>query len=908
MSDIILKCEHCLKHLVAGNANIGATFSCPDCSGAVVVPMPDISFVCPSCNHDLSSSYSEAGVEYDCPECGRVFKIPNEKPNFQLKIKAVEHRNITCGFCRNEIPEDSEQCPLCSNDARGHSALGRESQSHLRKNVAVPILAIVAVCGTFIYFILPVFQSNKTTLTLSSEDRYEEEGILAEIDLVSASLKDDVVVEITSVYDHHPEPEVVHTPIVVDSNDVSPDVRESIYSRLVREFFSENDINVVRNRVLSTVQGNILDEIVKLSKKMDIRISIDRNILDELSIARIDVNALTSIQAIAQLEQYLKQINPDYIIRRVALREGSSETVQFITSEPAWRYLRASWLADQMRYEEALALLAPSKSKGRASLFDHHCNALADMLTLTTNNELAIYNLTASVSDAANRFDAAVRSLDPQGPSVVPLRGGPFERERRGREQREAVDRQQAIIRDIHRQWNRLNIQYQDFARSNDAADDVVLSRLVECLNNRLFLEAGFLLRYMKNIQASMERMFAEVKRVDIGFHADDEEFRITRREWIDSHIKLVEERTATAASMRSALTIGSSDRDLTSARIRSTISSAIDQSSVHSLASAGYFRFAEYSEGLNRVQSGSNYSSISEREKMLEQIRSLGKLRLARAISDLWELDMPNMAEAPATIGRATGLVVSEKDIRGVTDIFISSIADEAAIDNIKRHQRINTSGWLPALSDARSTTPVLIDGYGGVDQFMWQSIIQVFHWLSRVQSAEMIGKGLRVSYHNINIGLGGDSAGATMAIASRSALLRHPIAGNTAMTGSIRMDGTIHPVGGIYEKVMGAEAEEMIEVVLIPKANEPDMMLVPYDVLCRLTVITANHIDAYIKYTDPTNENASTALDIMSKAQAHLLAGQHDVAAEYLLYIAVKHPYIYNAKRLLQMAHNWR
>lgn len=73
---------------------------------------------------------------------------------------------------------------------------------------------------------------------------------------------------------------------------------------------------------------------------------------------------------------------------------------------------------------------------------------------------------------------------------------------------------------------------------------------------------------------------------------------------------------------------------------------------------------------------------------------------------------------------------------------------------------------------------------------------------------------------------GVEGDSASISIATAVISALEEIPIAQNIAMTGSLSVRGDVLPVGGVTHKIEAA-AKAGIDTVIIPKANEQDVMI---------------------------------------------------------------------------------
>lgn len=73
---------------------------------------------------------------------------------------------------------------------------------------------------------------------------------------------------------------------------------------------------------------------------------------------------------------------------------------------------------------------------------------------------------------------------------------------------------------------------------------------------------------------------------------------------------------------------------------------------------------------------------------------------------------------------------------------------------------------------------------------------------------------------------GVEGDSASISIATAVISALEEIPIAQNIAMTGSLSVRGDVLPVGGVTHKIEAA-AKAGIDTIIIPKANEQDVMI---------------------------------------------------------------------------------
>jgi ATP-dependent Lon protease len=92
------------------------------------------------------------------------------------------------------------------------------------------------------------------------------------------------------------------------------------------------------------------------------------------------------------------------------------------------------------------------------------------------------------------------------------------------------------------------------------------------------------------------------------------------------------------------------------------------------------------------------------------------------------------------------------------------------------------------------------------------------------------------------------GPSAGITMATALVSALTSVPTKPDIAMTGEITLRGTVLPIGGLSEKAVAARRAG-IRTVLIPRANEKDLVELPEDVRESLEFVLVDSMDQVLE-----------------------------------------------------------
>jgi ATP-dependent Lon protease len=88
------------------------------------------------------------------------------------------------------------------------------------------------------------------------------------------------------------------------------------------------------------------------------------------------------------------------------------------------------------------------------------------------------------------------------------------------------------------------------------------------------------------------------------------------------------------------------------------------------------------------------------------------------------------------------------------------------------------------------------------------------------------------------------GPSAGATMACALASLLLRRPCRAEVAMTGEVTLRGRVLAVGGLREKLLAA-ARAGVKIVCIPEANRRDLLELPRALRRRMQVVTVSTLD---------------------------------------------------------------
>lgn len=92
------------------------------------------------------------------------------------------------------------------------------------------------------------------------------------------------------------------------------------------------------------------------------------------------------------------------------------------------------------------------------------------------------------------------------------------------------------------------------------------------------------------------------------------------------------------------------------------------------------------------------------------------------------------------------------------------------------------------------------------------------------------------------------GPSAGITMALAILSAITKHPVRADIAMTGEITLRGRVLAIGGLKEKLLAAKNAGM-RTVCIPKENEKDLREISEEITEGMEILLVEHMNQVIK-----------------------------------------------------------
>ena len=114
-------------------------------------------------------------------------------------------------------------------------------------------------------------------------------------------------------------------------------------------------------------------------------------------------------------------------------------------------------------------------------------------------------------------------------------------------------------------------------------------------------------------------------------------------------------------------------------------------------------------------------------------------------------------------------------------------------------------------------------------------------------------------------------------MCTALVSALTRVPVRSSVAMTGEITLRGEVLPIGGLKEKLLAAHRGG-IEIVIIPRDNERDLIEIPKNIKQHLDIRPVRWIDEVL---DIALSARPEPLEILPEAEVPV-AESGELAAE--------------------------
>jgi hypothetical protein len=656
------------------------------------------------------------------------------------------------------------------------------------------------------------------------------------------------------------------------------------------------------------VPNNAFDAIMLYCRKTKLPLSLDPDVIEELGRTSMEIPE-AGLEPLQTLQESVRQRG--FIIKPIAL--SPDVRVHFLTTPAGWTYLQAMGLIKKGDLQGALTLLTKlsfSKSVG----YGVHCKELQEVLEIISKRDRELVDLEREIENRATDYRNARLGLQV---AETAAKSAISETARQS-----AISMAEAQVTTAKRAADSSIAALTQFVRGEMQKNHSIVQRHRSARAFGLEGECRFLVETLYDTYAELGKLYAMIERVgiaqpDVSIAEPSQEFY----QWRADLQKLVTTADKYAQNGAGSLAGGRSEAAGNFSRAH-----ALDKSSLLARAGYGYALVDDYVRSLEQL-TGSKRDADKLRQDLEVSLRNHEQVNKLQVFYGLLREEAKPLSSIPfAPVGHVRGLSVdSLLNEGGLFPVSITIGSPETTRETTGRQVTVGMAGgnridWFAGvwqfteIVQRDETRYVRINAaqYGDkIENDMLWSAREALGWLKKVDGLLGNTHALDITLHNLGMPKGGDSAGVTFATCGYSAIKSIPVKSCVAMTGSIRADGAVKPVGGVQQKIAGAFEANGVEVVIVPKGNEADLLFVPVNQLLRLTIIVADNMDTYVKYAMdwPADQlpkdqwQARQALLHMQAAQLLLALGDRMGATELLAGIAESHPEIYNARRLLQL-----
>ncbi|WP_435152749.1 ATP-dependent protease LonB [Haladaptatus sp. DFWS20] len=182
-----------------------------------------------------------------------------------------------------------------------------------------------------------------------------------------------------------------------------------------------------------------------------------------------------------------------------------------------------------------------------------------------------------------------------------------------------------------------------------------------------------------------------------------------------------------------------------------------------------------------------------------------------------------------------------------------------------------------LPVMAEVTpSQGPGQVIATGQLKEMAEESVKNVSAIIKKFSDEDISEKDVHIQFVQAGQqGVDGDSASITVATAVISALEDAPVEQDVAMTGSLSVRGDVLPVGGVTHKIEAA-AKAGIKTVIIPKANEQDVMIEEeYEEM--VEIIPVSHISEVLEVALSGEPEKDSLIDRLKNITGSAL--EHDI-----------------------------
>ena len=942
MPDILFKCGKCANYLTCDVADVDKTHPCSGCGQSVRVPKPDIAFRCEECQANLCAPRNIAGEALPCPRCGSDVTIPQRTAS-QLAVRkpSAMPSGISSGRPGNatdataeEAPRPSgRQCPKCGGSIAPaaiiciHCGLnlltGRKpgqrasptasSISHFLGAVGIPLLFVCLAAGGWYYW---DYRKNEE-VRVQTEQQHAAEAARAEKLRLEKT-------QAEQVKEQKRKEELAKA------------------EQQQKEKETQRKANIEHCRILycDTAKVTLFDTLTLLAEEREPRLSIDPAAIETLAHVRIEASALSSLTDINALAELLGTHH--LIIRKCPVSENGSNAVALVTTESIWAYGMAAHFLKKHQPDHACQVLTETVLDN--TRYGLHCQnlrsllaslkqtheeraALASQLQENISQSLTALKISHSSTRAAQMHVQLGAGVGTSGEDTSLL----F-----------AEQQHEKALANLRATGNLL----EQFGKLISRENQIIFTRHLASKNDQLYTESLALLDLLSDNCATLRHLCEDGEKVGqatgdtldalaatlaTGVGSKSLHFQLTafQGQLTDARAKLssitaaaktigdfpdalldqqrvLRERTRFSQECVAAAFPQKNDTPDLAAGLKSANEAfASDCGNLMAHAAAGYFRVRWQARTAHDVFLSGSVKNSEWHEDLAREFQERQKTEMLRTAMGFAGRSNSTLRldGSEAKPGSAIGLCVWNAKgallpLSARLAPVSASTAPAPATDTCWGQEESLVRNKLAAM-------PITFGDYGYKDMYACMSAIEVYKWLCVLTTNRV--PGLHIEFQDLELGKAGDSAGLTMAIAADSLVAGKKIRPDVAMTGSFRSDGSVQPVSGIFEKVDGAINAPQIEIVLLPKGNEADGLLLSVDKLCRIAIVSCDDIQSCFTYaTDPGNNSASLAT--LRKAQVLILGGQWERAESLLVEVVADCPEIYTARRLLELIAFWK
>lgn len=639
--------------------------------------------------------------------------------------------------------------------------------------------------------------------------------------------------------------------------------------------------------------GNGYDFVLFVCRARNVEVAIDPEVLADLAKLKLDIPTPSTATGWGLIRDHLGPHG--FVIQQVPV--STTRKIAFLTSPAGWAHLNAM---DALRRKDYKAAYQHLKSvENDKSEFGKHCLNLRKAFDEIVSRNAQMANMELTVNRCLENFRRALSDLETARMAHSSRLGG-------GQSHviAFAENRYNQAVAEAQKAWEAMDALFEKMKTSNEQIGEVFgRSHGLGYISEAAFLFDNLYTSFIRfrTLLGAMQREKLVKADVDLSKVPD----QVTElREQLNARTVSAQNEVRVAATALDAGDLASAreglnraywlDAALPGARFgNGSVSTRVSLTALQQL-----FETISLDEQQRRM--AALETELRSREK-ISQLRCLHSIKTGQPVEGQFS--------AAVKQGSLSGLSVSNgKGCLLPVSVRIENIPSQ------KRPAQKKADGYwdsvmLKEIYDR--DWPVAFGDYGAKDPFMMIAAVEAYKWLRSVDGMFKDRMGLRVDFQELFAGKAGDSAGVTIATAAYSLVRKVPLREDIAMTGSIRGDGVVKAVGAIPHKIAGAVDARKIELVIVPRENEPDLLTLPVDVFSRMTIVAADDVRTYLKYateTDAANpsEEQHIAREVVNKLheiQILLAVGRADQAQEKLVQLAGAPAELYSVHRLLQL-----